>query len=294
MPTNTVQQLYQKAKQYLLGSDVDDYDLTALFVIEHVCSDTYINLLARDEPITKEKEAAVFLTLDACKNGLPLAYALGTAMFNGQMYAVQQGVLIPRPETEELVAIAAAVIDCDINSHPSIVECGVGSGVISLELAKQFPRRMFRGWDISHRAIETAQRNMASMGLDNVVFSQGDFFDGVPEWSSTDNVIIVSNPPYVAEDEYQGLDRRVLREPKEALVADKHGLSIIFQLLEVSIAHSAILLCEIGCNQRQRILESFPDTELLVIRDLTGHDRFLCYVPSQRGGIQRFANALGI
>jgi len=225
-----------------------------------------------------DQQRQVFSLLAQCLDGDPLAYVLGSAEFNGRQYRVQPGVLIPRPETEELVAIAKAIIhDLD---DPIVFECGVGSGVISLELAQVFSQLSFFGWDTSSLAVATTRCNIDRFGLSNVSVVEGDFFSMVI--AQHDPIIphvLVSNPPYISSMDYCSLDTQVKREPISALVADNNGLSVIFELLEFSIAMSMILVCEIGHQQKVLILNEYPNVPLYFSKDISGHDRILCYFP---------------
>ena len=282
MPDNSIAQIYRAALNYLHSYDFDDSELTVQFIIEYIFSKPYIQLLAHDVVASPHQKDMMFSMLDACLSGQPLAYVLGSADFNGRSYFIQPGVLIPRPETEELVAIAQSMIQVMFNQNiqPTVFECGIGSGVISCELALHFPTIAFHGWDMSPVAIETAEINVANLGITNLLIEHADFFAGFySHYSNESFSILVSNPPYVSEFAYADLDYSVLEEPKAALVADKDGLAVIEQLIELAQATDSILICEIGFDQRSRLKQLFPELMLYFKRDLSGHDRFLIYFP---------------
>ena len=135
----------------------DEVDITTLFVFEYVLNDKYIHLLAKQYVLTPEEYRRIFDILNRCFNNEPLSYILGEAYFRSNRYDVGPGVLIPRPETEELVGYTALIIDCIYkqNNDLFIYECGLGTGVISIELAQMFSDISFTGWDISKSAIQT-------------------------------------------------------------------------------------------------------------------------------------------
>ena len=235
--------------------------------------------------------------LNACLSGQPLAYVLASAEFNGHLYFIQPGVLIPRPETEELITIAQSLIQALENKQiqPMVFECGIGSGVISCELAIQFPNLTFYAWDMSSIAIETAKINIENMGISNLLIEHSDFFTGFHSHFSNDTFsILVSNPPYVSELAYAALDYSVKEEPKEALVAPHDGLAVIQNLIKLAVKTQSILICEMGFDQRLRLKQMFPDITLYFKRDLSGHDRFLIYFPNSSFPYQDFVDSFDL
>ena len=184
-----------------------------------------------------------------CLRGEPLAYVLQSAAFNGRNYFVREGVLIPRPETEELVQLAIHRIDELLSTYPSltVLECGFGSGVISIELALKYPQLSFFAWDISMHAHEVATKNKETYSVTNLQLRHGDFFDNVIKEDVIHSpCLIVSNPPYISDIEFVQLDDAVKREPKEALVAPNPGMAIILELLRISGQYSCDCICEMG------------------------------------------------
>ena len=295
MPIKSIQWLYREAKKYLADSSVDDIDLTVLFIIQHVFSSSYVELVSHDVSVDCDQERQVFSLLEACKLGHPLAYVLGLAGFNGREYAIQPGVLIPRPETEGLVASARAVIGAIYSNNLVVFECGLGSGVVSLELAYIFSDVTFIGWDISSDAVDTSRINMQRMGVSNLMIEHGDFFSLSQAHDALSSCrVLVSNPPYVSLADYAHLDDHVRQEPMAALVAPDNGLAIIFQLIDFAIQHGVILICEIGSDQRALILEAYSQARLFFSKDLSGHDRYLFYFPNCDLVSQKLIDELGI
>ena len=151
--------------------------------------------------------------VEELKKSRPVQYIFNEARFHGHDFYVDGSVLIPRPETEELVDI---IVDENGLSDLSVLDAGTGSGciAISLALALKFPE--VTAVDISEKALEVARRNAAALNARNIDFVCCDMLDMPVEVSKYD--IIVSNPPYIAESEKAGMDRNVLDyEPSGAL-----------------------------------------------------------------------------
>ena len=151
--------------------------------------------------------------VEELKKSRPVQYIFNEARFHGHDFYVDGSVLIPRPETEELVDI---IVDENGLSALSVLDAGTGSGciAISLALALKFPE--VTAVDISEKALEVARRNAAALNARNIGFVCRDMLDMPVEVGKYD--IIVSNPPYIAESEKAGMDRNVLDyEPSGAL-----------------------------------------------------------------------------
>lgn len=151
--------------------------------------------------------------VEELKKSRPVQYIFNEARFHGHDFYVDGSVLIPRPETEELVDI---IVDENELSDLSVLDAGTGSGciAISLALALKFPE--VTAVDISEKALEVARRNAAALNARNIDFVCCDMLDMPVEVGKYD--IIVSNPPYIAESEKAGMDRNVLDyEPSGAL-----------------------------------------------------------------------------
>lgn len=207
--------------------------------------------------------------------GEPLPYISGRIEFYGLEFAVSPAVLIPRPETELLVETALA------HARPAarIADVGTGSGCIVVALASQLPQAAFYAIDLSPAALEVAQENATQHGVANRIrFLEGDLLAPLPEPVD----IIVSNPPYVAEGEWEALPISVRREPEMALLAGADGLDTVRRLLAQAPARlraGGLLLVEIGERQGAATLEvaraAFPAADCRILTDLAGKDRVL-------------------
>lgn len=179
--------------------------------------------------------------------GEPLQYILGTVPFHDIQLYVGPGVLIPRPETEQLVELALAM---QIPDGP-ICDLCTGSGAIALAMAFRLRHVAFTGIDISAEALSWARRNKNAMALENVTFLEGDLYDPLPE--NARFAMITANPPYVTSSEYSQLECVVKNyEPRLALEAGRDGLDVITRIIDDAPSHllpGGWLVMEIGDKQ---------------------------------------------
>jgi release factor glutamine methyltransferase len=204
----------------------------------------------------------------------PSEYITGRVSFYDIELSIAPGALIPRPETEILVDKAAEVIRRE--GYTRIAEIGVGSGAVSVVLARMFPDLRIVATDISPEALAIARRNVEAFGLeDRIDLRQTSLLDGVEEPVE----MIVSNPPYV--DPAEELSPNVhAYEPHTALYADEEGMALLRQI--IALAHErgvGHLACEMGYDQREAVSAAvkefgvYSPEALRFYRDLAGHDR---------------------
>ncbi len=180
--------------------------------------DVYFGLSKADimcgavEEMTAEKAAELNKIFGRLMEGEPVQYVLGRAEFCGRWFDVRPGVLIPRPETEELCAWITA--DSKASASPEVLDIGTGSGCIAITLQLDMPESKVTAWDISADALDVARENAQRFGA-NVNFVKLDALNAKPEgeWD-----VIVSNPPYICEKEKKDMAVNVLEhEPHKAL-----------------------------------------------------------------------------
>ncbi len=206
--------------------------------------------------------------------GEPVAYILGQQEFWSLLFEVTPAVLIPRPETELLVERALEHLPMDRDAQ--LLDLGTGSGAIALALASERPRARVVGVDRSAAALEVAARNAARLQIRNVKFSHGDWFDPVRDQRFD---VIVSNPPYIAEDD-AALDPQVRKhEPLLALISGRTGLEALEHLIKRAPDHlspGGYLLLEHGWQQGTRVRNLLVRRGFTHVRshaDLAGHER---------------------
>lgn len=164
------------------------------------------------EEMTAEKAAELNKIFGRLMEGEPVQYVLGRAEFCGRWFSVRPGVLIPRPETEELCAWITA--NSKASGSPKVLDIGTGSGCIAITLQLDMPESKVTAWDISADALDVARENAKQLGA-NVNFVKLDALNAKPEgeWD-----VIVSNPPYICEKEKKDMAVNVLEnEPHTAL-----------------------------------------------------------------------------
>lgn len=209
-------------------------------------------------------------------DGEPLQYIEGTAAFGPLDLVVDERVLVPRPETEGLFEIAARMV----RNPEIIVDLCTGSGALALALKKHFPSAAVFATDVSEDAIEVAMLNRHRNQLD-VYLAAGDLFDPLPASLLEEVDLLVANPPYVSEIEFESLPEDVKREPKVALVSGPTGLETI-QAIGASASRwmrpGGVVVCEIGERQGVSAASSFVDLPSVVRKDLTGKDRYIVAV----------------
>lgn len=221
---------------------------------------------------TEELDLLITRRLD----GEPLQYIEGHAAFASLNLIVDDRVLVPRPETEGLFEIATRMV-----RHPGvIVDLCTGSGALALALKNAFPSAAVFGTDISSDAIEVAQVNKHNNRLD-VYLSVGDLFDPLPASLLGEVDLLVANPPYVSEGEFDVLSEDVKREPRIALVAGPDGTEVIRSIgANVSrwLRPGGVVVCEIGETQGVTAATSFLDLPTVLRQDLAGKDRYVVAV----------------
>jgi release factor glutamine methyltransferase len=208
-------------------------------------------------------------------HGDPLQYLEGSAPFGPLELVVDSRVLIPRPETEQLAELAVRAVPLPA----VVVDLGAGSGALALYLKHRHPGARVLAVDISAQALEVARLNGQRLGL-TVEWLEGDLFDPLPRELRGGVSLVVSNPPYVAEREWEELPEDVRREPRQALVAGPLGTEVLGRIAaEVGewLAPDGVVVCEIGETQGKVASAHFRRAGLRteVRRDLTGRDRFL-------------------
>ena len=205
--------------------------------------------------------------------GEPLQYLEGTAAFGPWDLHVDPRVLIPRPETELLWEIAAALHE----APKVIVDLCTGSGALAIALAKSFPEARVLGTDLSADALDVAKGN-GDLHESSVEWCIGDLFEALPDDLRGRIDLLVANPPYVAEHEYQSLPEDVRREPRIALVAGPTGLEVHERIAaEIGswLTADGRFAIEIGETQADAVKSLFAGFSPAVRQDLTRRDRFV-------------------
>lgn len=227
-------------------------------------------LITHDRDLLEDSEVYEAL-IQRRANNEPYEYIVGEASFYDIHLAVEEGVLIPRPETEILIDLVADIIE---KEHiTKIAEIGVGTGAISVVLARKFPRLKVIATDICDAPLRVAKKNINTFGLDaQIELRKSNLIDEVSETLE----LVVSNPPYIAEEFI--LESNVVDyEPKEALFGGRVGDELLQQIiLDVKARGIKYLACEMGYDQKEPLQAFVNEVGVKSIdfyKDLAGFDR---------------------
>ena len=232
-------------------------------------------VFALQQEVTEEEKQFVGEIYQQLVAHKPAQYIIGHADFFGMQLTVDERVLIPRPETEELVELILAE---NHEENLSVLDIGTGSGAIALALSKNRPDWSVTAADISQEALELASENAKNQNL-QIFFKKSDCFTEISEKYD----IIVSNPPYISREDESEVGLNVLySEPHLALFADEDGLAIYRRIAEDAkdyLKDGGKIYLEIGYKQGQSVPELFrkhiPEKRVLTLKDQFGQDRMV-------------------
>ena len=280
----TFHELIQESIQTLSKYHPD----TAKFEINHLIKHCFkISqeklLLSLTNQVENKTNLNIFKgALDERIKGKPIDLIIGTSEFCGHTYYVEEGVLIPRPETEWLVQAALSEVKSNFGTDSfTSIELGFGSGVISIELALNFQKAKFYAWDISEKSYNLAKKNAVFHNVNQIQFYQNNFFE--KEWLKHVNpkipFLFVSNPPYIATNELANLDDSVINyDPISALDGGDTGLNFYQKCFDEFKQHKVVMIFEIGFNQKEEIvklLRNFHQFKYKFKKDFAGKNRIL-------------------
>jgi release factor glutamine methyltransferase len=266
----TLKEAYNYSVQFLQGNNVDEADFKALCLVCHLAGirNSEYNFHIDDEIIMSRLAKSLW----RLKSGEPLQYVLGKWDFYESEFYVGKGVLIPRPETEELVEYA---IKCAKKyQNPVVYDLCAGSGCIGISIAKAVPNAKVFCVEKSKDAFEYLSKN--ALNVDNVTIVNDDINNDI-DLPLAD--IIVSNPPYIKSADISTLQDEVKYEPKMALDGGDDGLDfyrIINDKWSAKIKKDGVLLLEIGNEQGsdiKTVLSNFND--VAVKQDIYKNDRIV-------------------
>lgn len=264
---------YRSCRVRTWEAGIPESALRLLFCEKLGCGLAELAMLMRDKQLSREWVREFEELFKRLIQGEPVQYILGKAWFWGLTLQVSPDVLIPRPETEQLLELALRYCA----EEDTVLDCCTGSGAIALALKIQRPDAIVHASDISAAALEVARANAADLQLE-LEFHLCDLFpDNAVKYD-----LIVSNPPYVSQAEYEVLEAVVKdNEPASALLSGAEGLDHIRRILELAPAHLAevgILCLEHGELQQDKIIQEATSKgwELeFAGQDLAHRDRFL-------------------
>ena len=251
----TVQDLLNDAVNALETAGIPSARLDAEVLLSFCLKCERLEFLKNPDMLISEKQIAGFRNLIARRlRWEPIAYITGRKEFWTLTLQVNKDVLIPRPDTEIVVEETLAVCRKMDSMEVNILDIGTGSGAIALALAKEISNAKIVATDISSAALAMAKKNALALKLENNIdFRQGDLFEPVENKFD----IIVCNPPYITEKEYEKLPAGVKDyEPEVALLAGKKGTEFYEKLINQAPAYfkkNGWLLLEIGAKQEKPV-----------------------------------------
>jgi release factor glutamine methyltransferase len=265
-------EIVARATKYLAAHDVVSPRETAEALLMYFLGSDRTGLYSRSEGLDTRTAKLYGRALCQRCHGVPLQYLTGEQQFFDLVLGVAPGVFVPRPETEILVERALETLDG--RSGPVVIDVGTGTGAVALALKRRRPDARVIGTDVSEDAIAVAGANAARHALDVEILG-GDLLSPVPPELRGSIDLIVSNPPYVTREEWEGLPDEVRAEPYEALVG---GTDVHRRLAEAApewLRGGGWLVVEIGASQAGEVAGLLEDRfELVeVLPDLAGMDR---------------------
>lgn len=271
-----------KGQAYLEARGVEETRANAEFLLAAVLGLGRGGLYLRaGRPLMKNQGISFWNLVKKRGRRWPLAYVLGSQPFMGLDMEVAPGVLIPRPETEELVERALRLLASSGRGNPRVLEIGTGSGCVAVALARSLPRARVVATDISLVALDLALRNARRHRCaGRVCFMREDVRRPGPRLSAWAD-LVVSNPPYVPSGDIASLEPEVLREPRLALDGGRDGLSALRAVAArawLSLKPGACLIVEIGAGQGRAAAGLFEESgyrDVAVERDVQGLERIV-------------------
>ena len=228
-----------------------------------------------EKPLTPAQASDYAILIERRRDGWPIAYLTGEREFWSRPFRVTPGVLIPRPETELLIELALAELPAD--RPTDALDLGTGSGIIAITLAVERPRSRVIAIDVSPEALVIAQDNAERLDARNLRLLQGDWLTPLPPNERYD--LIISNPPYIAEDDPHLRQGDLRHEPDLALASGPDGLTALRRIIAEArdfLKPGGALLLEHGYDQADAIgglLRASGYGEIIHHRDLQGHRR---------------------
>lgn len=269
-----IQQALQYANQQLLDYS-PSASLDTQVLLSHVLQCNSAHLIAWPEKALNTQQESDFRALIKHRQqGKPVAYLTGEREFWSLNFKVNDSTLIPRPETETLIEYILEKFGKQKNIK--LLDMGTGTGAIAIALASEKPQWKIAACDISPQAIQLAEQNSLNHQTNNITFIQSDWFSDI---QANDFNIIVSNPPYIAEDDDHLSQGDVRFEPRSALTSGITGLDDIEYLCQHAKQHllnHGYLIIEHGYDQQQSVKDCFIRNGFSTVeqrQDLSGQPR---------------------
>ncbi len=276
----TARPLYQQLTRNITAYPPEEAREMAFMLLDHYFGFRKADVLG-DKPLPPNRtEPDWFRIIERLNREEPIQHVIGTTIFCGLEFEVSPDVLIPRPETEDLVRLIMHDFS-DREGAVRVVDIGTGSGCLAVTLARFLPQADVTAWDVSDEALAMAQRNADNLST-NVLFEHQDILI-VSAGESRKFDCIVSNPPYVTRSEAADMNKNVLDyEPGIALFVEDNDPLIFYKAVaEFSARHLADTgACYVEINERfgdatQHVFAEQGFTRIKIYKDIHGKDRSL-------------------
>jgi len=280
----TAKEIFVDFKQALANLyDASEIESLTLLVLSEILETNKAKLKAfSEQEIASEQADQIAKVLSRLKTGEPVQYILGRTEFYGLPFKVNPSVLIPRPETEELVEWILSTVGSEHLAVSSILDIGTGSGCIAISVKKNLPGAKVSAIDISPKALQTAKEN-AELNHVDINFIQADILNLKSEIEHPKFEIIISNPPYVTLDDKKQMHTNVTNfEPHTALFVPENDPLIFYKAIaDFAVDHlekGGLLFFEINENYGEEIVELLEHKKFIYIelrKDMSGRDRMI-------------------
>ncbi len=275
----TIKEAIKKGTINLKIKGIEEPNLKARLLMQYVLNKSRQYILVYDnKQLTQAQEFQYFRNIEKLIKKFPLQHITHQQEFMKMTFYVDENVLIPRPDTEILVEEVIQIAK-KINAKKILDMC-TGSGAIAVSLAKYIPDSRITAVDISSKALNIAKKNAKSNQVENqITFVESNLFENLPKEKYD---IIVSNPPYIKNEEIKTLDKEVQKEPKLALDGGIDGLDFYRAIIKQDYEYlkfNGYLCFEIGYDQKEEVMELIKQEEkykdTYSKKDLYGNDRII-------------------
>ena len=274
-----IKEVLKTAIEKLKNKNIEDASMKVKMILSDTLNKEKEYLLVHDQDELDEDILKVFdERLNKLISGKPIQYILNKQDFMGLHFYVDENVLIPQPDTEnlveEVIKISKTLKMC--KEQLKVLDMCTGSGAIAVSLSKYIDKALIYASDISINALDVAKKNAKSNSLD-ITFIHSDLFNDIEISNQFD--IIVSNPPYIETEVIKSLSKEVQEEPIIALDGGKDGLDFYREIIKCAkeyLIKDGYLVLEIGYDQKDSVIKLLQDNDYKNIyskKDLSGNDR---------------------
>jgi len=273
--------LIKWSEKYFADKKIEEARLTAELLLSHVLKWQRVDLYTKyDYELSSDELKNYKELLQRRAKGEPLQYLIGETQFLDLKIKVSNRALIPRPETEQVLLRFVELINEMGVQDFNVVDLGTGSGILALKLAQYFSEQTIYGVDINPASIEQAKENQKILKIENVKWFQGDFLQALSAEFFGKKTLIISNPPYLSQKEFDQITTELKHEPSQALLAGVKGTEAyekILQQMKVMCLPGSCAVFEIGETQGEILSELFSPhfQNVNLFKDLSGKNRIL-------------------